>query len=75
MDFLFHKTGALRGKPRGYAFVQYANKDVRSSPSFPQPSRADPGYFYPHYHMLLMYMYMDEQTTRGRSLPPEILVT
>ncbi|KAF9788284.1 hypothetical protein BJ322DRAFT_621405 [Thelephora terrestris] len=27
LDFLFHKTGMLRGKPRGYAFVQYANKD------------------------------------------------
>jgi len=27
LDFLFHKTGALKGKPRGYAFVQYANKD------------------------------------------------
>ena len=25
--------------------------------------------------MLLMYMYMDEQATRGRSLPPKILVT
>jgi len=27
LDFLFHKTGTLKGKPRGYAFVQYANKD------------------------------------------------
>jgi len=27
LDFLFHKTGALKGKPRGYAFVQYASKD------------------------------------------------
>ncbi|KAF7419344.1 hypothetical protein PC9H_001931 [Pleurotus ostreatus] len=26
MDFLFHKTGALKGKPRGYAFVEYADK-------------------------------------------------
>jgi len=25
LDYLFHKTGALRGKPRGYAFVEYAN--------------------------------------------------
>ena len=49
MDFLFHKTGALRGKPRGYAFVQYASKDVSSLPSFPQSSRADPGYFYLHH--------------------------
>ena len=49
MDFLFHKTGALKGKPRGYAFVQYASKDVSFSPSFPQPSRADPGHFYLHH--------------------------
>ncbi|KAJ7202811.1 RNA-binding domain-containing protein [Mycena pura] len=26
-DFLFHKTGLLKGKPRGYAFVEYGNKD------------------------------------------------
>jgi hypothetical protein len=28
MDYLFHKTGPLKGKPRGYAFVEYANKEV-----------------------------------------------
>ncbi|KAI0746651.1 hypothetical protein C8Q80DRAFT_1176502 [Daedaleopsis nitida] len=27
LDFLFHKSGPLRGKPRGYAFVEYGNKD------------------------------------------------
>ncbi|KAJ7485378.1 hypothetical protein FB451DRAFT_1027185 [Mycena latifolia] len=27
LDFLFHKTGVLKGKPRGYAFVEYGNKD------------------------------------------------
>ncbi|KAF5366300.1 hypothetical protein D9758_005735 [Tetrapyrgos nigripes] len=26
-DFLFHKSGPLKGKPRGYAFIQYANED------------------------------------------------
>ncbi|KAJ8481063.1 hypothetical protein ONZ45_g15433 [Pleurotus djamor] len=26
LDFLFHKTGALKGKPRGYAFVEYGSK-------------------------------------------------
>ncbi|KAJ7202807.1 hypothetical protein GGX14DRAFT_652921 [Mycena pura] len=26
-DFLFHKTGLLKGKPRGYAFVEYGSKD------------------------------------------------
>jgi hypothetical protein len=30
LDFLFHKTGLLKGKPRGYAFVEYGNKDVSS---------------------------------------------
>ncbi|KAF8874742.1 hypothetical protein BD779DRAFT_1450765, partial [Infundibulicybe gibba] len=27
LDFLFHKTGLLKGKPRGYAFVEYGNND------------------------------------------------
>ncbi|KZV65454.1 hypothetical protein PENSPDRAFT_655750 [Peniophora sp. CONT] len=27
LDFLYHKTGALKGKPRGYAFIEYANSD------------------------------------------------
>ncbi|KAI0261240.1 hypothetical protein BC834DRAFT_896881 [Gloeopeniophorella convolvens] len=29
LDYLFHKTGALRGKPRGYAFVEYTNEATR----------------------------------------------
>ena len=28
LDFMFHKTGVLKGKPRGYAFVEFANRDV-----------------------------------------------
>ena len=32
LDFLFHKSGPLRGKPRGYAFVEFSNKEVRSFP-------------------------------------------
>ena len=28
LDYLFHKTGLLKGKPRGYAFIEYGNKDV-----------------------------------------------
>lgn len=28
LDFMFHKTGVLKGKPRGYAFVEFSNKDV-----------------------------------------------
>ncbi|KAI0300113.1 hypothetical protein B0F90DRAFT_1725070 [Multifurca ochricompacta] len=28
LDYLFHKTGAMRGKPRGYAFVEYTNEAV-----------------------------------------------
>ncbi|KAF9261092.1 RNA-binding domain-containing protein [Marasmius fiardii PR-910] len=27
LDFLFHKSGPLKGKPRGYAFVEYGEKD------------------------------------------------
>ncbi|KAK7438047.1 hypothetical protein VKT23_018214 [Stygiomarasmius scandens] len=30
LDFLFHKSGPLKGKPRGYAFIQYANQDDAS---------------------------------------------
>ena len=35
LDYLFHKTGPLRGKPRGYAFVEYATAAVRPVPSSP----------------------------------------
>jgi hypothetical protein len=28
LDFLFHKSGPLRGKPRGYAFVEFSNPAV-----------------------------------------------
>lgn len=34
LDYLFHKSGPLRGKPRGYAFVEYAGEAV-SAPSTP----------------------------------------
>lgn len=30
LDFLFHKTGPQKGKPRGYAFVEYATREVRA---------------------------------------------
>lgn len=29
LDLMFHKTGVLKGKPRGYAFVEYLDKEVR----------------------------------------------
>ena len=32
LDFLFHKTGIMKGKPRGYAFVEFGSKEV-STPS------------------------------------------
>jgi hypothetical protein len=28
LDFIFHKTGVLKGKPRGFAFVEMSSKDV-----------------------------------------------
>lgn len=31
LDFMFHKTGVLKGKPRGYAFVEFSNRDVSHS--------------------------------------------
>ncbi|KAI0674200.1 hypothetical protein C8Q78DRAFT_1013530 [Trametes maxima] len=27
LDYLFHKSGPLKGKPRGYAFVEFADRD------------------------------------------------
>ncbi|ORX40583.1 hypothetical protein BD324DRAFT_611401 [Kockovaella imperatae] len=27
LDFMFHKSGVLKGKPRGYAFLEFSNKD------------------------------------------------
>ncbi|KDR70273.1 hypothetical protein GALMADRAFT_76553 [Galerina marginata CBS 339.88] len=27
LDYLFHKTGLLKGKPRGYAFIEYGDND------------------------------------------------
>ncbi|PPQ99970.1 hypothetical protein CVT24_009549 [Panaeolus cyanescens] len=27
LDFLFHKAGLMKGKPRGYAFIEYGNAD------------------------------------------------
>lgn len=26
LDFMFHKTGILKGKPRGFAFIQFLDK-------------------------------------------------
>jgi RNA recognition motif-containing protein len=31
LDFLFHKTGGLKGKPRGYAFIEYGEQTVSSA--------------------------------------------
>lgn len=28
LDVMYHKTGPQKGKPRGYAFVEFSNKDV-----------------------------------------------
>lgn len=28
LDVMYHKTGPQKGKPRGYAFIEYSNKDV-----------------------------------------------
>lgn len=37
LDVMYHKTGPQKGKPRGYAFVEFSNKDV----SYLFPYRAD----------------------------------
>ncbi|KAF5339603.1 hypothetical protein D9611_011436 [Ephemerocybe angulata] len=38
LDFLFHKSGPLKGKPRGYAFIEYSRDEVSIiHPSQPGP--------------------------------------
>lgn len=32
LDFLFHKTGVLKGKPRGYAFIEYGDEARQPTP-------------------------------------------
>jgi len=34
IDYLFHKTGPQKGKPRGYAFVEYSAAEVRLALSY-----------------------------------------
>ena len=36
LDFMFHKSGVLKGKPRGYAFVEFSSKDVSHTPLLQQ---------------------------------------
>ncbi|CCM01052.1 uncharacterized protein FIBRA_03100 [Fibroporia radiculosa] len=43
LDFLFHKSGPMRGKPRGYAFVEFSDPDV-SWFHPPAPAVAHPGF-------------------------------
>lgn len=38
LDYLFHKTGPQKGKPRGYAFVEYDTNQVRPRPGPARPS-------------------------------------
>lgn len=30
LDYLFHKSGPLKGKPRGYVLVEYSDENVRT---------------------------------------------
>ena len=30
LDYLFHKTGPMKGRPRGYAFIEYCDQAVSS---------------------------------------------
>jgi RNA recognition motif-containing protein len=36
LDYLFHKTGPMRGKPRGFAFVEFADQSTTGSYSASQ---------------------------------------
>lgn len=31
LDLMIHKSGPLKGKPRGYAFIEFASQDVSSA--------------------------------------------
>jgi hypothetical protein len=35
LDFLFHKAGPMKGKPRGYAFIEYSTDTVSILPPPP----------------------------------------
>ena len=37
LDFLFHKAGPMKGKPRGYAFIEYGTQEVRMLSIIPFP--------------------------------------
>ena len=43
LDFLFHKTGPQKGRPRGYAFVEFADKEVRQRRFSGRYARPHPG--------------------------------
>lgn len=45
LDYMFHKSGALKGKPRGYAFVQYGSKDVGFFSASSARAKADRAFF------------------------------
>lgn len=38
LDYLFHKTGPAKGKPRGYAFIEYSTKEVRPRRTWVSPA-------------------------------------
>jgi len=40
LDFMFHKSGVLKGKPRGFAFVEFSNRDVSGGVELKFESRA-----------------------------------
>jgi len=40
LDFMFHKSGVLKGKPRGFAFVEFSNRDVSGEVELKFESRA-----------------------------------
>ncbi|TFY67947.1 hypothetical protein EVG20_g3743 [Dentipellis fragilis] len=45
LDYLFHKSGPLKGKPRGYAFVEFAEAVVSPSAPPATSAHAHPGSF------------------------------
>jgi RNA recognition motif. (a.k.a. RRM, RBD, or RNP domain) len=44
LDFLFHKTGPCKGKPRGYAFIEFGDQNVSYADFIPTRLSLTPGF-------------------------------
>lgn len=55
LDYLFHKSGPQKGKPRGYAFVEFATKEVTTLSI----------YFHPCHECSLRFVWLGQEAQRA----------